>query len=87
MGYGYLFVGPSEEDGYIPLPPKLYVIYIGEFISGITSPFIYIPIMPEFIIQLKLKFKDYPEDIISDIAAAIYNFFIGFGTCLGNINN
>jgi len=92
VGLALPFICPKKTENDInnntsennhSLPRELKMIYSGLAIMGFFMPFVYLPMIPEFFIHLEAHFTQFSKEQLSDIAAALYNVFLSFGSFLG----
>ncbi|EGR27815.1 lipase family protein, putative [Ichthyophthirius multifiliis] len=81
-GLSFIFLGP---DPLLGIPSKLYITCIANVFIGVATLFIYIPALPQlYKILLRIQGKDIKnEQIIGDVASALYNTSYAIGEFIG----
>jgi hypothetical protein len=71
--------GPSEILG---LPMNIYIVSVALLVGGLSSAHTIIPTMPE-IVDAGEKELLYPKDVLTDLAAGLFNMNFAIGEVLG----
>ena len=84
-GVSMITMGPDTE--WTGLPVSIYFPFISEAILGIGNVLVFIPVIPDMMESLERLFPHLHEDIISDIASAIFSSGYALGAFLGPSSN
>ena len=76
LGFATFFNGPSSMMG---MPDKLWLIILGQALSGIFVAFMIIPVLPEMITSANLKFKGEQKQRVNTLASGLFNSSLGLG--------
>ncbi|EGR27519.1 major facilitator superfamily protein, putative [Ichthyophthirius multifiliis] len=79
-GVSFFFLGPDELTG---LPKSLYITLAADGVQGLATLFIYIPALPQLFKILCKMYPDENQEIMGDIASALYNTSYAVGEFIG----
>ena len=76
LGIATFFNGPSLLLG---MPDKLFLIVIGQALSGIFMAFLIIPVLPEMITAANKRMKGRQKQRVNTMASGLFNASLGLG--------
>ena len=76
LGFATFFNGPSL---ILKMPDKLWLIVLGQALSGIFVAFMIIPVLPEMITSANKRFKGEQKQRVNTLASGLFNSSLGVG--------
>lgn len=76
LGFATFFNGPSLM---LEMPDKLWLIVLGQALSGIFVAFMIIPVLPEMITSANKRFKGEQKQRVNTLASGLFNSSLGIG--------
>lgn len=76
LGFSTFFNGPSQ---LLNMDDNMYLIMLGQALSGIFIACLTIPILPEMIIASRLKYPRKEAQRVNTLASGLFNAALGIG--------